>query len=911
VSDYEYKATLDLTQIKKSLEQITREFAQMEKRASGALDKIQKQAEEAAKATQRTGEAASKASRAITDGGKQSGAAIGAVAGGVAELTRRFIDMGLAAARALLGVVEGGVALNANLETVERTFAAAFGSPELGKEAVKFLDEIADKLNIDKGLAREFGQSILPKTDSLENFTELLRLVDIQSDSTGKSMDDLKRAIRDALSGDFASIRDQFDLGPEAIEQIKALTPTLGAAGALAKVVGDEFAKLGKVNISGTLQTDVKAINSQFTDLQAALGKPVFDELKQQVADLGGVLSDREDDFALMAGAAGDMVANVVDFVGSGLSDFLRDLDTETVIDIANNLNGMVESGRQLVDVLGLMELPDALVSGISDITGKLDDALTTAAQLTGLAKAEAARRRAEADTFLEETPFSSNPVTRFLATTGIGLAEGLGVPTENDAERKAAGEKAYQESILETARALELSKKREEEVAETQRKRREEQGKETPADQGALNAVLAQQQAEEEAAKAAQVLADAQAKVNEKMNDLKTDQSRAELDLLVKAERAALDAALDAARRREDLARANLQKIADIETKNNQAIADAAKDLSRDEEDIARDSARAQVDATRQAAQRRLDIETQYRRRLQDIQRQFAESALEAERTRDAVSFLAAQRERASAIAEAGTERGRGLADVGTEEQRAKEAARIAAEEARQEAAIENQRKLEDLNTRLQQELEAQRINNEQSIEEARIAEERKQQDLEASLAGELATIAQAQAAHTQAEQAKTQATQAELQKRLAATQKAVQQMERLERQGRAGEGSIRASAPGLGGGGNKSFGFIGHRADGGPVDAGQPVWVGERGRELLVPNVNSYVIPNRIASRVPAPVGSMTSIRNDNSTNINAPVDMLDPTKFSAAQRAILRNEVAQMMADSQARARRAGAR
>lgn len=915
--DYEYTADLDLSNIATSLKKIDQKFDQFAKNSD-------------------------KAFKGITSSAKTSGVSLGVVSGVVSELTRQFLQLANVAIGSLINISKEAVRLNASIETADKVFDAAFGDPKMGEEVLKFLDETAERFNINKDLARQFGQSILPKTDSTENFIELLRLTDIQADVTGKSVEELEFAIREALGGDFVSLKDQFDISKAEVDQIKALTPELGAAGALAQVLGENFEKLGKVNIQGTLNTDLKAVGSELTDLQTDLGKPIFEELKNQVADLGGVLNERGDDFALMAGAVGDVVANVVEFVGSGLTDFLENLDTEQVIEIANNFLGMVESGRNLVEVLGLLELPGELLDGLETLTSKLNEAFTTATQIIGLAKADEARAAAEAEFIIKDSGVDDNPVTRVLARTGLGVTRSLGLDVEKEAEIKAAGEEAYQKSLLGTVAVLEESEKRTNAATEAQKKRRDEQGKETEANTQAIDDFLRLRAEEEEAAKAAEDLAKAQEKVNEKMDDLKTDQARAELDALIKSERAATDAAVDAARKREDIAQKNLQKISDIQSKFEDSVADAATDAGRAEEDAGRDTSRSladisrnqaqkQIDIARQAAQKKADIETAYRRKIQEIAQKFSIAALDAERSRDAVAFLAAKRERDLAFAGAGTERDQGLADVGTETGRQQEEARIEAERAREEAriqaeqaaedrAIENERKMEDLRAQLTRELEEQRLANEQEIEEQRLAEERKQEDLatarardeedlklslerkradlEKSLADEVALIKAAEAQ-------KTAAAESGRQQRIAIAKKEADEMRRLQQQSASGAG--RGGNPLTGG---PTRGFPG-RAAGGDFPAGWTGWVGERGPELVqFPQAGTVTPNNRLPSSVPAPAGAAynrTTI--DNSQNNH--LDLIDPTKLSAIQRAMLRNEVAEAMAADRARNRRAGVR
>ncbi len=76
-------------------------------------------------------------------------------------------------------------------------------------------------------------------------------------------------------------------------------------------------------------------------------------------------------------------------------------------------------------------------------------------------------------------------------------------------------------------------------------------------------------------------------------------------------------------------------------------------------------------------------------------------------------------------------------------------------------------------------------------------------------------------------------------------------------------------------------AFGF-GKRADGGPVRAGQPYLVGERGPEIVVPNSNSFVIPNHrvaAASSGGSPIGGAARL-TVNIYSSGADVDVAEGT-------------------------------
>jgi hypothetical protein len=395
-------------------------------------------------------------------------------------------------------MIAGGVELNKNLETAERVFSAAFGSPELGKETIKFLDEIAEKLNIDKNLALQFGQSILPKTDSLESFTDLLRLTDIQADTTGKTVDELSFAIREALSGDFVSLKDQFDISKEQVDQIKALTPELGASGALAKVLGEEFERLGKINIQDTLATDIKAIQTQFTDLQKALGEPLFEELKEQAAAFGEFLAENEDDLTLIAQQIGAIIADIGEFTGDNLLGFLESLDpaeiqdfllavqnlvtqAETAISLfsdwggsASNLFSILNPFSSLLDNFNKILAPTGQqITGVVDGVNKLGYAFDTLSKIVALGKAGFAQLSVTLSESSQGFILAGQALEAGLAgnlVEAANLAQQAGDKFET---AFAKGQEAFNESLIESATAIEESNQKIQENVQAQEDRK------------------------------------------------------------------------------------------------------------------------------------------------------------------------------------------------------------------------------------------------------------------------------------------------------------------------------------------------------------------------------------------------------------------------------------------------------
>lgn len=846
--DYEYQADLDLSAIKKKLFDASREFNKFAKQAETSLEKIQREAAETSQKVGGVGDSASKAGSKLKGAfGKLAGAA--GVAAAVTGIAIAIKDL---------------VGRAAELEKTQFNLASSVGaaSEEFGESA---------------GTLEDWKQTISEIRDEVKLFSEkelnaaVSRLVDMTK-RLGLSQDLQEEILRRSLDVGAGKFSPE-----ESIERVSAalrgeaesaealgLTLSEGAVKAYAEEQGLLFDKMTDVE-KAQLRTKLFLEQTEpVLGRAAALSKTLSGaeatrqaQMEDNLAVIGQQLIPVYD---LWSRAIGLVATQSAD--GSGIITRALSVVFASVLTVANGFVTFTQSASSMLSTLSAGA--EAIKAGKNPFTAMSAEMERTEAQ-----------GRAFGD-FLKDIPGTFQELR-------VGLLD-----TWKE-QRKAAEE---------AAGAV-----------------------------GGLTEVYGEAgEAAEEAAVSTEDYEKALQKIKDAHDDFNTDKARAEIDALVKAERAALDAALDAARKREDIAKKNLQKIADIAKKSEQDIADASKDLSRDEQDIATDAARAQVDVSRAAAQKRLDIETAYRRKLEDIQRQFAQSALDAERSRDAVAFLAAQRERDSAIAEAGSERGRGLADVGTEEGQAKEEARLDAERARQDAAVENERKMEDLRAQLSRELEEQRLANERDIEEARLAEERKRADLATAQEQEAADRATANARKLE-DLNKSLAEENALVKQYEAQRNAIAQSASNQRISIAEREAARLKqiaaqlASGPRGTPNnptflnpdrpeRRFGSIGHRAAGGDVDAGVPVWVGERGRELFTPPSDGYIHSNRAVSRVPAPAGSM--LRNiDNSMRAQAEINLSDPTKLSAPQQKIVRNIFQTELQEFMRSQRRAGAR
>jgi hypothetical protein len=348
-----------------------------DKELSGALDKATKAARRYEKELKGIGKETKSAGIATKGIGIAAAGAAGVGIAAVSKLTDSIINLASISARAFIEITKGGIKLNRQFELTEKVFTNVFGDPDLGKATVDFLNETADSLRVARGEAASFAQTILPRTGGLDEFTELLRLTDIQADTTGQSINELEFSIREALSGDFVSLKDRFDLGTEQINRIKALTPELGRSQALITVLTEEFERLGKTDISGTLGANIKDLQSVFVGLQSTLGKPTFEQLRIQSESLLNALDRNEEGLERTAIALGEVTANVVELVGTELVEFIDSLDFAAIETGIDNLNKFVETLRVVSKIIKEAFQTGIIQTSFGLLTGNVDQLLT------------------------------------------------------------------------------------------------------------------------------------------------------------------------------------------------------------------------------------------------------------------------------------------------------------------------------------------------------------------------------------------------------------------------------------------------------------------------------------------------------------------------------------------------------
>lgn len=857
----DYKLTLDDSGVVKSLTVIDKKFNEIEKSGDKAMKEVGK------------------------SGLNMSNILKGSVGESFTSIAGAALQFGQAAVSAFAQVVSASVGAANEFDVTRKKFISIFDGGE--KEADAVMDHIskrASSLGLDMNEALSLSKSFLPDVKGSEDplgaiDSLLVGVRALAEEDPMQGMIGARVAIDEAMSGSLQSLKMRFEFTKAEIDILKAAQGELGQVAGTIEGINQVMERRGfdVEALKGTFTQAMGEMQFATSKLQIALGKPVAQQMTESMNDLNKLVNENSDDFQLMAAAIGDIIAKTVDFIGTNLTGFLDDIDTEGVLKLVDGLGEASNSAELLLDVL--FDLGDAtafnkLISALTTVTGKIKEAAIVASQISAIAKAENAQAMAEIE---------------------IMGHFGLFADAETKARAAAAGQIAYDDSIRASLPAFEKFSEAEAEDIKRKEERIAALDENTDASLADAEAFLKEGDAAQQAASELEKLGLSEEKLQAiQKNAAETLNKRLELEKRFSQERA-------------DIHRKGIQDIADIESDHQQNIVDAGRDLSRSARDLALKQGAERSDAETQNRQQLIDIEETYQDELSRIQRQTKLSLESAELSQDALAFVDALRQQEIAQEEAAITRGEAETDIKSDsEQRL---ADLEVSQAAERAMLDQsyQDKLLDLQLSLEQELADQQLAEQRSFEQQTISEQRKLDNLTESEAKKLAELTKGLdaevAAVIQAEAAKLSAvedfaTQAEsILTSLAArtssistrgsgqssTQQAARaRLARIDR----GEEIVgpRRSRRRLGGesrvyGGSAIAGhiyrvgergvegYVPGRQHGGAVRGGSLSLIGGSGEQLFAPPTDGNIIPN---NQLGAFLGN-GGVTNNNSTELN----------------------------------------
>lgn len=311
----------------------------------------------------------------------------GAVGGVVSALGK--IGLAGMGVQALAGGVKGlgdalGVGLNASLEMVEAQLnaftkdgaASAAILAEINKEAESTPFEFEEMARATVALMPAAKQASMPLMD-------LIRQAEILAASNpAEGLQGAAFSLKEALSGDFVSIVERFNLPKQRLKELKEQgVPAMEAVSLAMKDMGldaDLVANMSKT-AAGRWSTFMDTLNA----LRVKLSKGIFKEFTAGLADLQGILDANMPTLQAWAELIGGTLARafstirdlIGDIVGEGgdLGVFADSIREMTGVD----LGGLVNIQRTLG---GLKDAVVTLVTG-----GNLDEFVASFARLTGI----------------------------------------------------------------------------------------------------------------------------------------------------------------------------------------------------------------------------------------------------------------------------------------------------------------------------------------------------------------------------------------------------------------------------------------------------------------------------------------------------------------------------------------------
>lgn len=892
MADYEFSAKLNATGVEQTLRSMEDWVARLTNNSVGSFGRMEKALLEIAKSSKEVEKALSNVNKQTQDtdkGAKSSAASMGVLAGATTAVVNKLLEMGAAAARGFAELIKGAVDAAKVLETTTTSVTGILGGDaSAGLAALDKIRQESIRLGVD---LTELAPAFLPKVENLDQFVKIGELVSsLATLDPAQGAAGARIALTEALTGDITSLRKRFELDvtpiQEAQKEFGDLEGLLIGLEQVLKARGQDFETL-----SQTAAVSMNRTKQIGEDVKTTFGEPILDALKEDFQGLNQFLLDNKDTIDILASSLGDLVADIADLSGDQLLGFLQNIDLESlqqfILD-AQNLVDIIQTVKEVGDQNPLGNLFEGVTDRIPDLIN-LQTALTAVVQIMGILNATAAAGIAAVSGYFDIiTGIASGDISFDQLNEQMDALNG----SIKDAAREAINAAndsigAMNERIAENTDRL--------------NERIDVQNQSNDADLDAANNILANKQALEDEAKAAEEATAAQEKYNDARQEYEIDKERAAQDLALKQQRALLDAEIEFAQKREDLARKNAQAIEDIYRKNVEKIADARIDLRRDEEDIARKGARAQIDIEREAANRKVEIETDYRRELQRIRERFDFDAQEAIRQNDAIAFLRIQRQKDFELQQAQTQRDEEIQDAESAaiEQRQKLQEQLQAQI--EDARIANQRKLEDLRLSLERELQEQRIKYARDVQEAKIAEDRKRQELARTFQRQqedfqrywdrklqdLIRNYQREIQIIQQYEAQKARIMAESRARArAAAEAASADSVLLQNYGNTYTPDPRAAAEAAGADSVLLQNYSG-RKYGGRAVRGVPYLVGENGPELFMPDRGGTVYPNYRLRFNPSANG-VTNNFNTRQTNLNieAIMSMLSPQQIAIVQ-------------------------
>jgi len=328
--DVVYKVTLDDSEILKELKQLVTRFEEVSEKADKSFKKA--------------GGSAGK-----------SGVVIGGVSGIVQELIGGFVELGKQAAQAFAALISNALELQKEAELTRISVTQIFGGNEAAADA--FLDRIKE-LSIQLGVSRnelgQVGKGILPDVGDVSQTLDLLKNVTILGRDAGQGFDSIRVALEEALSGNLSSLQRRLNIPASTIAKAERYAEQFGLAEGLAKALAERVDQTGLSldATANTLAVTSGRLQGLGQELLSIFGEGFAPEVTEQLQALLESLENNRDDIEAVAQAAGLLVKNIADLVGTELDEFVNNFNFQGLENGIDVITRIVNGFRLLLDVI-------------------------------------------------------------------------------------------------------------------------------------------------------------------------------------------------------------------------------------------------------------------------------------------------------------------------------------------------------------------------------------------------------------------------------------------------------------------------------------------------------------------------------------------------------------------------------
>lgn len=667
---------------------------------------------------------------ALGEAGAVAGPAGIAVAGvllTVNELRKAFQDMAKRAVAAFTAVTKSSVEAAKEIEVARAQFEGFFeGNTGAAEAAMQRLLDLSVELGEN---VIGIGRAFLPEVESLDQLERVVKLATaLARYQPEQGVLGARIALQEAMAGEFRSLQRRFEISPVAIDQIREAFQNTGIEGFL-QALQDELERTGRSveDLSDTFSVALGHIRERMRQIQQEMGAPIVEELKEQFAAVDEELERMEPDLVAVGHAFGEVVAKLVELVGTEIDKFLEGIDPEALLDLATAAFRVVNSIGLIFEVISPGEIAaqnfDSFVEGLTGFLDGLADSLTNVAMHLNNMREGLMR------TLISMRAFFNIGQGIFKLFT---LRNPLGDWGQAIELFKEAGDIDF--DPIDFGEALQRSREETEEFNEELAEFIKNLYEVDSAGEAAAESIMLFGQAMEGLDKVQKDYAEVQEKVNDTINEFNIDAALKFEKILTDAKRARFDAEIGFAQKTLDIERKNAAKVNEIRTKYDEDIIDAAVALSDREADILRKHGDNLLDIEDDRNDKRLEIEEKYLEDLERLRDKFNFQAFEAMLANDAKQLRQIRRRQAFEEGQLSKDKDRNLASVDDEIEDRKEKLDRALERELRDARIANARRIRDLTASLAESLKKQEDARKEDLANQGIAEKRKRDDLNES---------------------------------------------------------------------------------------------------------------------------------------------------------------------------------